>query len=111
MRCQKCPPAPQRAARLHGGSRKHILMVVWVLDLAVSLEGSVDMGLSSYYIRHLEWIPWGGGDACACWRRAELGCRSAGLVWDTAAVSSSAGNGPARRASEEPAKKHPLCTL
>ena len=34
-------------------------MVVWVLDLAVSLEGSVDMGLSSYYIRYLEWIPWG----------------------------------------------------
>ena len=26
-------------------------------------------------------------------------------------LASSAGNGPARRASEEPAKKHPLCTL
>ena len=75
MRCQKCPPAPQRAARLHGGSRKHILMVVWVLDLAVSLEGSVDVGLSSCYIRYLdEWIP--GGVETRVLARAELGCQA-----------------------------------
>jgi hypothetical protein len=86
-------------------------MVVWVLDLAVPLEGSVDMGLSSYYIRYLEWIPWGVETRVLVGAAPSWAAAAPGLVWDAASISPSAGNGPARRASEEPAKKHPLCTL